>query len=66
MNAAQNFLNALESQDSNAVYDAVEEAAKSGDVQENQDWENGKSTWTFEDGSAIVMEGPDVTVESAE
>ena len=66
MNAAQIFLNALESQDSNIVYNALEDAAKSGDVQENQDWENGKSTWTFDDGSSIVMEGTDVAVESAE
>jgi hypothetical protein len=62
MNAAQQFLNSLAAQDSNTVYAAVEDAAKRGDVHESQDWENGKSTWTFEDGSAIVMEGSDVTV----
>jgi len=65
MNAAQQFLVDLESQDSNSVYDALTEAAKAEIVQEDQDWAEGKSTWTFGDGSLIVMEGPDVTVEQA-
>jgi hypothetical protein len=62
MNAAQLFINEIATQGSNDVYDALRIAVSEGIVQENQDWENGKSTWTFEDGSAVVMEGESVTV----
>ncbi len=61
MNAAQRFLNAVGSIDSNKVLEAVRNAAEEGLCEENQDWSNERSTWTFTDGSAIVMCGGDVS-----
>jgi hypothetical protein len=53
------------SKDSNSVYDALENAATAGEVDEKQDWERGLSKWTFPDGSRILMEGADITVVAA-
>jgi hypothetical protein len=64
-NDAQKFINSLVSKDSNSVYDALENAATAGEVDEKQDWERGLSKWTFPDGSRILMEGADITVVAA-
>lgn len=62
MTNAQDFLSSLPSQDSTVVYEAVSAASKEGSVSEDQDWTNEMSIWTFEDGSAIVIQNADVTV----
>ena len=35
--------------------DALYSLVIAGDVEEDQDWDFGTSTWTFDDGSAVVM-----------
>lgn len=62
MNNAQEFLSSLASQDSATVYESLAAAANENEVSEDQDWDNEMSTWTFEDGSAIVMQNNDVKV----
>lgn len=42
------------------LYPALILASSEGTVEENQDWENGRSVWTFADGSEIVMQGSEV------
>ena len=57
---AQEFLIDLPSRDSNSVYCALDDAATVGKVDECQDWTNGRSTWTFADGSTVTLESADV------
>lgn len=57
MSKAKKFLESLPSQDSNTVYDQLEDRAKLEGIEESQDIVNEESTWTFSDGSRIVMEG---------
>jgi hypothetical protein len=59
---ARKFMNSLPDQESNTVYSSLDEMARRYEVQESQDWDEGSSTWTFSDGSRIIMEGNDVTV----
>jgi hypothetical protein len=33
-------------------------------IEPDQDWDAGSTTWTFDDGSKIVIEGNDVTVQT--
>ena len=33
-------------------------------IEPDQDWDAGSTTWTFDDGSKIVIEGNDVTVKT--
>jgi len=53
---AQNFK--ADYSDTNSIMNALDNA----NVESDQDWENESTTWTFEDGSKIVVCGNDVTV----
>jgi hypothetical protein len=62
---AKQFLVNLGTVDTSALDHALVQAARKGDVSENQDWSNGKSTWTFSDDSTITMEGDVVTLSTS-
>lgn len=54
---AQNFK--ANYSDTNDLMTALDNAG----VESDQDWENETTTWTFEDGSQIVVSGHDVEVK---
>ena len=56
-NQAQNFK--ANYSDTNDLMTALDNAS----VESNQDWENETTTWTFEDGSQIIVSGSDVEVK---
>jgi len=43
---------------------AVMTALDAAKIPANQDWENEKTTWTFSDGSTIVISGSQITAQS--
>ena len=43
---------------------AIMTALDAAQIPANQDWENETTTWTFDDGSTIVISGSQVTANS--
>jgi hypothetical protein len=54
---ARNIAHRIELESSGDSVDAMNAAEKEEGVEVLQDWENGTTTWTFTDGSALAADG---------
>lgn len=45
--------------DTSALMSALDDAG----IESDQDWDNGRTTWTFDDGSKIIVSGSEIEVD---
>lgn len=51
--------NYTDTNDTNDIMNALDDA----EIESDQDWENETTTWTFDDGSRIIISGDDIKVK---